>query len=263
VNVDRNYKRIIAGRKRRNAVRKFLLFLRIFFIIIFFAGLVWLFNFLYNSSYFKVKSITVTGNEKYSDTEINDMADVAIGLNIFEIDKKNIEDRLLDKLVWLKSINLRKVFPDSVEIIVTERKPYINVVYGGKYYIIDEEGVVLDKVGSTELQNYGNLILVKNALKYEPSIGEKVARKNMLSCGYIYNLLDPSVKKLIRESYISDDFSEDIIFIMTSEKQIIFGTSDRISDKNVLLVQILAELAEKQISYTTIDLRNVEYPIIK
>ena len=263
MNVEKNYSRIIAVRKRRKAARKFLLFLRIFFIIIFFAGLVWLFNFLYNNDYFKIKSITVTGNDKYTESEINKSANVALGFNIFEIDKKDIEDRLINELVWLKSIEVKKVFPDKIEIAVTERQPYIKVEYGGKYYIIDNDGVVLDKVSSKEPRNYDNLLTVRNAIRHEPSIGEKVARKNMLACGYIYNLLDPSLKEMISQAYISEDFSEDIIFVMSNEKQIIFGTSDRIPDKNALLVQVLDELSEKKISYSVIDLRDVDNPIIK
>ena len=127
---EKKYRKIIASRKRRTAKRKFFLFLRILLILVFFAALIWGFNHFYNSSYFKISSIIVKGNEYYGDELIKKEAEVTLGVNIFEIDKKTIEDKLEKNLIWLKSASLIKVFPNKIEIEITERKPYIKLVYG-------------------------------------------------------------------------------------------------------------------------------------
>jgi len=261
--INRNYKKILARRKRRSIKRKFLIVLWVFLCIGFLLFLIWGFNYFYNSSYFKISSIEVTGNEKYSESEINEQADLALGINIFEADKKEIEDTLLDKLVWLKSATLNKVFPDKIEITVVERKPYVKAVYGTDYYIIDADGIVLGKIDIKDLKNYGNIITVRNALKYRPAEGEKIAKKNILSCGLIFNVLDLELKQDIKEACISDNFSEDIFFLTLDNKKIIFGTSDRIQEKNAILRQVINRLNQQDISYSEIDIKNVDNPVIR
>ncbi len=134
---------------------------------------------------------------------------------------------------------------------------------GGNYFLIDNEGIVLEKLDEKSLKNYKDLILVRNALKYSPEIGEKIAKKNILSCGEIYQSLDMEVKKEIKESMIENNFAEDIVFLTYDGRKIIFGDNDKIIEKNAVLKQILKQLSEQNIYYSMIDLRNIENPIIK
>ena len=261
--MDKNFDRALANRKGRNIKRKFILFLKITALLILLGALVFGFNYLYNSKYFKIKTITVTGNSHYDGDQIKKVADVAIGANIFEISKKNIEDNLAAQLIWIKSIFLKKIFPDKLEISVTERRPYVRLVYGGKYYILDEEAVVLGEISGNEMSLYLDYLLVRNGIKFYPKTGEKIAKKSILSAADIYKALDVELKKIIKEAYISDSISSDIILITVDDKQIIFGSSDKIIDKNAILRQILIQVYEKKVSYSVIDLRNIENPVIK
>ena len=261
--MDKNFDRALANRKGRNIKRKFILFLKITALLILLSALVFGFNYLYNSKYFKIKTITVTGNSHYGSDQIKKVADVAIGANIFEISKKNIEDNLAAQLIWIKSIFLKKIFPDKLEISVTERRPYVRLVYGGKYYILDEEAVVLGEISGNEMSLYLDYLLVRNGIKFYPKTGEKIAKKSILSAADIYKALDVELKKIIKEAYISDSISSDIILITVDDKQIIFGSSDKIIEKNAILRQILIQVYEKKVSYSVIDLRNIENPVIK
>lgn len=261
--MDKNFDRALSNRKRRNIKRKFVLFVRISAILLLLGALVFGFNYLYNSKYFKIKSVIVTGNSHYSSEQIKKAADVAIGTNIFEINKKSIEDKLTADLTWINSIFLRKVFPDKIEISITERKPYIRLVYGGKYFILDKEAVVLDEISGEQSSEYLGCLLVKNGIKFYPEIGEKIAKKSILSAADIYDALDVELKKIIKEALISGDTSSDIILVTFENKQIIFGTSDKIVDKNAILRQILIQIYEDEITYSVIDLRNIENPVIK
>jgi cell division septal protein FtsQ len=261
--MDKNFYRALSSRKRRNIKRKFILFVKITTILLLLGALVFGFNYLYNSSYFKIKTVMVTGNSHYNSEQIKKVADVAIGANIFEINKKNIEDKLAAELTWVSSTSLRKVFPDKIEIAITERKPYIRLVYGGKYFILDKEAVVLDEIPGDEPSLYSDYLLVKNGIKFYPEIGEKIAKKSILGAAAIYDALDVELKSIVKEAFISGSTNSDIILITFDNKQIIFGTSDKIVDKNVILKQILIQIHEDGITYTLIDLRNIENPVIK
>ncbi len=260
---DKNFDKALSSRKRRNIRRKFILFVKITAILLLLGALVFGFNYLYNSEYFKIKSVIVSGNSHYSSEQIKEVADVAIGANIFEINKKNIEDKLSAELTWLSSIALRKVFPDKIEISITERKPYLRLVYGGKYYILDKEAVVLDEISNDKSSVYSDYLLVKNAIKFYPEKGEKIAKKSILGTADIYGALDVEIKAIIKEAFISNGSSSDIVLVTNDDKQIIFGTSDKITDKNAILRQILIQIQENNVTYSVIDLRNIENPVIK
>jgi cell division septal protein FtsQ len=261
--MDKNFDRALSSRKRRNIKRKFVLFVKITAILLMLGALVFGFNYLYNSKYFKIKTVMVTGNSHYSSEQVKKVADIAIGANIFEINKKKIEDKLAADLTWISSSSLRKVFPDKIEISITERQPYIRLVYGGKYFILDKEAVVLDEISDNESSLYSGYLLVKNGIKFYPEIGEKIAKKSILGAAEIYDSLDVELKKIIKEAVISGSTSSDIILVTFDDKQIIFGTSDKIIDKNAILKQVLIQIHKDGIAYSVIDLRNIENPVIK
>jgi len=119
--------------------------------------------------------------------------------------------------------------------------------------------VVLDKIDKESLDKYKDLILVRNAVNYSINVGEKIAKKNVLSCAEIYDFFDSDLKNLIKEARLDDNISGDIIFHTVNGREIIFGDSSDISKK----VEILKELLEGQSNCSIIDLRISDNPVIK
>lgn len=111
-------------------------------ICLFFAAVVWGLNYFYKSEYFKVKNIDIQNNTHYKDEEVKVLIPKVIGVNIFEINKKKVEETIARELNWVKEAELRKIFPDKVIIKLDERKPYLKIVYKDRYFLMDSEGVV-------------------------------------------------------------------------------------------------------------------------
>lgn len=219
----------------------------------------WGLNYFYNSDYFKIKSIDIQNNTHYEDEEIGTFIQDLMGSNIFEVNKKKIEDTITGELNWVKETELSKIFPDKVIIELIERKPYLKILYKGEYFLVDDEGVVLDKINEENSGNYEDLILVRNAVNYNITIGEKIAKKNVLSCVEIYKFFDSELKSMIKEAKLEDNISGDIVFCTNDKKEIIFGDSSDIAKK----VEILKELLKEQPNYTIMDLRSPESPVVK
>ncbi len=231
-------------------------------IAVFFAAAVWGLNYFYNSGYFKVKSVDIQDNMHYEDKEIITLAQDLVGNNIFEVNKKKIEDTITEELNWIKEVELSKIFPDKVIIKLIERKPSLKIVYKSEYFLVDDEGVVLDKISEENLDSYKDLILVKNAVNYNVTIGEKIAKRNVLSCVEIYKVFDSELKSIIKEARLENNISGDIVFHTNDGKEIIFGDSSYIAEK----VEILKQLLKEEADYTiidSIDLRSPESPVIK
>jgi len=234
-------------------------------ITIFFAGMVWGLNSFYNSKYFKVKSIEIQGSTHYKDEKIISLIPEVIGANIFEINKKEKEKTIArGELYWVKEAELIKTFPDKVKIRLVERKPYLIIVYKDKYFLVDSEGVVLDRVEKEDLNEYKDLIRVRNVVKYNVNIGDKIAKKNALSCVDIYKAFDSQIKSMIKEARLEDNISGDIVFKTYNGVEIIFGDSSEIVKKVEILKQknFLNELLKEETN-SIIDLRSPDSPVIK
>jgi cell division protein FtsQ len=195
----------------------------------------------------------------YKDKEIETLVQNLVGSNIFEVNKKEIEDTITGELTWIKKTELSKIFPDKIIIKVVERKPYLKIMYRGDYFLVDDEGVVLDKIDKKSLDNYKDLILVKNAVDYSITAGEKIAKKNVLSCVEIYRFFDSDLKNMIKEAKLEDNISGDIVFYTVNGKEIIFGDSSNIAEK----VEIIKELLKEETNYTIMDIRSPENPVTK
>lgn len=225
--------------------------------------MVWGLNSFYNSKYFKVKSIDIQGSTHYKDEKIISLIPEVIGANIFEINKKKDEETIRE-LNWVKEAELRKIFPDKVIIKLVERKPYLIIVYKDKYFLVDSEGVVLDRIEKEDLNEYEDLILVRNVVNYSVNIGEKIAKKNALSCVDIYKAFDSQIKSMIKEARLEDNISGDIVFKTYNGVEIIFGDSSEIVKKVEILKQknFLNELLKEETN-SIIDLRSPDSPVIK
>lgn len=219
----------------------------------------WGLNYFYNSGYFEIKNIDVQDNTHYEDEEIISLIPGVIGTNIFEINKKEAEETIASELNWVKEAELAKIFPDRVIIRLIERIPDLKIVYKGEYFLIDNEGVVLERIAKEELGSYKDLILVRNAVSYSVNVGDKIAKKNVLSCIDIYKAFDSQIKNIIMEARLEDNVSGDIVFETKDGKEIIFGDSSDIVKK----VEILKQLLKEETNYTIMDLRSPESPVIK
>lgn len=196
-------------------------------------------------------------NIHYKDEEIETLVQNLIGTNIFEVNKKKIEDMITGELNWVKETELSKIFPDKIVIKVVERKPYFKIIYRWDYFLVDDEGVVLDKIDKKSLDDYEDLILVRNAVDYSISAGEKIAKKNVLSCAEIYKFFDSDLKNIIKEAKLEDNTSGDIVFCTVNGKEIIFGDSSNIAEK----VEIIKELLKGQENCNIMDIRDPENPV--
>ena len=94
---------------------------------------------------FNVSKYEVTGNHYYSDQEVANMGNCALGVNIFTgVDCGDIRDRLA-KDPYMARVSVRRKLPSTVTISITERVQTAAIVYGDSFVVIDEEGTVLRK----------------------------------------------------------------------------------------------------------------------
>lgn len=93
-------------------------------VCLFAAGLIAGTGMLSDSGYFKVKSVQVKGLIKADGTKVDAMVKSLVGKSIFDIKNTNIKS--VDD-TWVERMEIRKVFPDRVEVVVFEKTPVFSL----------------------------------------------------------------------------------------------------------------------------------------
>lgn len=100
--------------------------------------------------FFNVDTITVEGTTKYTEEEIVAGMDIKKGDNLYLWNKMKTADNLLVQFPYLKTVQIRRHLPDDLVVTVTESQPVIAVPTNGVYYLISEEGKVLEQVATDQ-----------------------------------------------------------------------------------------------------------------
>jgi POTRA domain, FtsQ-type len=96
------------------------------------------------ASSLQVSRIAVRGNERLSLGVVLALVDGLEGQHILGVNLDRWQRRLL-AYPWVEEAELRRVLPGTVEIVVRERRPMAIGRIGGRLYLVDPGGVVIDE----------------------------------------------------------------------------------------------------------------------
>ena len=101
---------------------------------------------LSSAGFLRVTTITVRGNEHVSPGEVLALIGPLRGQNILMADLETYRRHLMAS-GWVKTATLRRVLPSTIEVDVDERSPIGLARIGGRLYLIDGAGTVIDEYG--------------------------------------------------------------------------------------------------------------------
>ena len=101
---------------------------------------------LSSAGFLRVTTITVRGNEHISPGEVLALIGPLRGQNILMADLETYRQHLMAS-GWVKTATLRRVLPSTIEVDVDERIPIGLARIGGRLYLIDGAGTVIDEHG--------------------------------------------------------------------------------------------------------------------
>ena len=99
-----------------------------------------------NASMFRIDRVVVHGNHKLRVAEVEELLEGINQHTIFHVDLEEFRLRLLDS-PWVSDAVLRRVFPSTVEVRVTERVPLAIARLNRLSYLVDDTGVIIDAAG--------------------------------------------------------------------------------------------------------------------
>jgi cell division septal protein FtsQ len=103
-------------------------------------------GYVLGSSTFTVRRITVSGNQRLSTGEVQALLGHLVGSSMIAADIDAARDKLHD-YPWVDHARIRRVFPDSVSVTLTERQAVAVGQINDTLFLIDRTANVIDEYG--------------------------------------------------------------------------------------------------------------------
>lgn len=203
---EKTYSR--SAKKRKNFFEKKekpdkKVFLKLLFRALLFAFAAATAYILFFSPLLEVNRILIKGNSELSAREIESIVQENIQGRYLKIAPKNnlilassarIRSNLLNSFKKLSGVEVKKIFPDAIEISVQERKSLLIWCAAGPCYIVDENGYAYTGADfEAEEIKQNNLVTAIDTSAKPVSTGEKVLDPSYIQ--FISNIKDELEKK--------------------------------------------------------------------
>lgn len=94
---------------------------------------------------FKIETIEVAGDTRYSAEQIIAYSGITKGQNLFLCDSKTGKENIMQNLPYIEDVQVHRSIPSKIVIEVTEGTPAGTVEFSGRYIVISRLGKVLEE----------------------------------------------------------------------------------------------------------------------
>lgn len=96
-------------------------------------------------SAFPVRRITFIGNKHLTADELRALSGIRRNASLLTLSSEKVSEKLLGS-PWIKSVSVRKEFPDTLSVTVSEVVPFALLDLNGHLFIINEKGDLLEEL---------------------------------------------------------------------------------------------------------------------
>ena len=129
------------------------------------------------SIFFKVSTVTVVGNEKYTAWDIREASGIQDGENLLSVSEARVSNSITSKLPYVYKVRVGIKLPDTVKLEIEE----IDVVYSvqgsdGSWWLMRSDGMLTEKASDADAKQHTKILGVQlrdpeqgqQAVAYQP-----------------------------------------------------------------------------------------------
>ena len=211
----------------------------------------WAVQLVVHSPALTISQLAVRGNDRLSLGEVHALLDGLVGANLLTTDLDGWRRKLLDAR-WVADANLRRVFPDTVAIVLTERRAAAVGRIDGVLCIIDQDGTIIEELGP----NHADLDLpIIDGLTTERSGALRVDERRARLAGRLLRDLQSRPDLAGRVSQIDVADAQDAVLVLNDDTVLIRLGHERFVERLQMYVDLEPHLRERVLDIDYVDLR--------
>ena len=213
----------------------------------------------YHSNLFEIENVVVSGVEHLTTEEMTTLANVPAKTTLLRVDAEGIRQRML-KTSWAKDVEVKRVFPNTLELVVTERTisavvevPTENAKSVKKWAIasdhmwlmpIPEQDSEAGKKTSQKIYEDAAAVLSITEVPYgtKAEIGTYCVDETVNNALDIVSGMTTDLAEQVVQ--VSTAGPEETRLVLKNGVEITFGKADRIRDKERVCLKIMEENPE-------------------
>ena len=163
--------------------------------------------------FFRVDSVEIQGNQRYTVDEIRKESGVETGDNLFLMNKYRIANNLLNELPYIEKVRISRHLPDQLVIHVTECTTVLAVIQNGSAWLVSPSGKIVEQTTVSDVSQYA---VIDGFQMLSPSVASSLAMETALSNRHdsLLALLDALEKSSMLEQVNAIHLSDASILTM-------------------------------------------------
>lgn len=210
--------------------------------------------------YFNLEEISIQGNETIETQLLHDMAEVEPGINIFRIKLSRIQKQIAT-LPYVDTVQVRRVFPNRLQIQITESKAQVMTPYLDVALLLDQNGKVLERVPMEQAVDYPAIIGL-DVVDFVP--GEKIITENEKKLQIVLE----SLREIVHNNLIGniDEINVEDLMNVTYQMNggkltVRMGNAEDLAYRHRFLAQILEKLGDNPKGLLDFTAQNPTYSL--
>lgn len=199
-----------------------------------------------------ISKITVSGNSRISRGEVVALLDGLRGQHMLTTDLEGWRQKLLDS-PWVADAAIRRVFPGTVSVAISERQPLGIGRINDTLYLVDHRGTVIDEYGP----NYAefDLPIIDGLAAHASADGLLVDETRATLAGRLLSDLSrrPDLAKRVSQIDVTD--AHDAVLILKNDTVLVRVGDGNFIDRLQAYLDLASTLRERIPDIDYVDLR--------
>ena len=122
--------------------------------------------------FFRVDAIEVSGQQRYTEQEVQTASGIELGSNLYLMDKNEVVNRIIGALPYVEQIRITRRLPSTLRIEVSECGEPLALVQDGYAWLISPRGMIVEQAERSAAQQYAS---ISGCELLAPSVGTRIA----------------------------------------------------------------------------------------
>ena len=205
---------------------------------------------LLHAQMFQIAGVDVKGAKQLSEADLKEIAGVFTGQNIFKVDLETPVRRARAN-PWVKDVRIYRRLPNRISMVVTERVAFALLDTGAGRYLMDSDGVVIERVAKDDASAWQLPVV---AVKEQPRPARRTGDVRRHGRGADAPQRDRRPGRVEADRGNDQGGSPETLSVLYADHEFKIGTGNY-TEKLRRLAEILSDGTQRGLDIAYVDLR--------